>query len=111
VFSISISKLSKSYNYALPGFPYNLLFDSGGDIGFLKKLRSSIDQEIRPQNASTPLGPILLGYLVPGQVWHFSADCNDGLARFFLRVSNGHYTCSLYSGLPHPTKQVKFFLK
>jgi hypothetical protein len=44
-----------------PGFPYNLLPVSFGDIGFLHtKTRSSIGLEIRPQSVFTALRALLL---------------------------------------------------
>jgi hypothetical protein len=44
----------------MPGFPYNLLPVSFGDIVFFKKTRSSIGLEIRPQSVFTALRVLLL---------------------------------------------------
>jgi hypothetical protein len=41
----------------MPGFPYNLLSVSCGDIGFKKNTMSNTGLEIRPLGAFLPLGP------------------------------------------------------
>ncbi len=44
----------------IPGFPYNCLPVSCGDIGYLKKNpRPSVGQEIRPQSAFSAFRPLL----------------------------------------------------
>jgi hypothetical protein len=81
----------------IPGFPYNLLPVYCGTLAFLKKPRSSIGTEIRPQSAFTAFRALLpsANYSAEWSGWEWQpvADSNGRMAHFLKILSelNRHY--------------------
>ncbi len=73
----------------IPGFPYNCLPVSCGDIGFKKNPRSSIGLKIRPQSAFTAFRALLPSANSSaewsGRVWQPSADSNVRLEHHYCQ--------------------------